>query len=196
MKHHAMLLTLVALTTGIHGCASISDELIECEIGARNQVLAQKAWGHWSWVYDDLEFPYHFARGFKAGYRDILDGGAGCQPTLPPQCYWKPCYQTPEGKCQIHAWFDGFSHGALAAKQDGYGDLGAIPISPTARTNLQMARSEPLPQDVFFADKSNSSDSPVGLGLRETTPLLSPTPSSGNSTDSDLTLPTPVRPYE
>ena len=85
----------------------------------------------------------HFARGFKAGYRNVLEGGSGCQPTLPPECYWKACYQTPAGRCKTYAWFDGFSHGALAAKQDGYGGLGEIPISPRVKENLRLANSRP-----------------------------------------------------
>jgi hypothetical protein len=135
----AWLSLLLTLT----GCTAIYDSCIECETGMRNRVLACKAWAHWSWCYDELEHPLHFSRGFKAGYEDVLNGGAGCQPTLPPRCYWKPCFQTPEGRCKIAAWFDGFSHGAVAAQQDGYGGLGELPISPTARANL-MTRYAPV----------------------------------------------------
>lgn len=121
------------------GCNSISDMCLETEMGARDCVLAHKAWGHWSWCYDELNHPHHFAKGFRAGYEDILGGGKGCQPTIPPRCYWKPCYQTPEGQCKTQAWFDGFSHGALAAQQDGYGNLQTIPLSSTAKQNLMNA---------------------------------------------------------
>ena len=143
MRRLTIATLLMAVISGLTGCAAICDGIISMEMDARNDVLAMKAWGHWSWVYDDLEHPWHFAKGFKAGYRNILEGGSGCQPTIPPQCYWKPCYQTLEGKCKTHAWFDGFSHGALAAKQDGYGDMGQIPISPTARANIEAARRRP-----------------------------------------------------
>ncbi|MEZ6042713.1 MAG: hypothetical protein R3C20_19620 [Planctomycetaceae bacterium] len=112
-------------------------------MSVRNFVLAQKAWGEWSWCYEDLDYPLHFAKGFKDGYRNILEGGNGCQPTLPPKCYWKPQFQSPEGRCKTTAWFDGFSHGALAAQQDGYGSLQEIPISPTARANLMTRLSTP-----------------------------------------------------
>lgn len=77
-----------------------------------------------------------FCQGFRAGYENILAGGKGCQPTLPPRLYWKPCYQNPEGQCKIQSWFDGYSHGALAAQQDGYGNLQTIPMSSTARQNF------------------------------------------------------------
>jgi hypothetical protein len=123
------------------GCATYQECIIDHEIQIRNHVLSQKAWGEWSWCYDELDEPFHFAKGFKAGYRDILEGGKGCQPTLPPQCYWKPYYQSPAGRCKINAWFDGFSHGALAAQQDGYGSLQEIPMSPGARMNLEAANA-------------------------------------------------------
>lgn len=134
-----MSLLLVSAT----GCTAIQDSCIEAETSMRNHVLASKAWAHWSWCYDDLDYPAHFAKGFKAGYEDVLAGGKGCQPTLPPRWYWKPCYQSPEGRCKIAAWFDGFSHGAVAAQQDGYGNLGELPLSPTARANM-MTRNAPV----------------------------------------------------
>ena len=118
------------------GCNSISDMCLEKEMACRNHVLAMKAWGTWSWCYDELDYPRDFASGFRAGYENILAGGKGCQPTLPPRLYWKPCYQNPEGQCKTQAWFDGYSHGALAAQQDGYGNMQTIPISSTARQNF------------------------------------------------------------
>jgi len=134
-------LTLLLLSAT--GCSALQDQVIDCETSIRNHVLAQKAWGEWSWCYDELDYPYHFAKGFKAGYRNILEGGNGCQPSLPPKCYWKPHYQSPEGRAQIAAWFDGYSHGALAAEQDGMGSIGHLPISPTARANI-IAKKAPV----------------------------------------------------
>ncbi len=153
MKYGKTLLLTLTVSAGMFGCSAMNDGIISCEMEIRNHVLAQKAWGHWSWCYDNLDFPFHFAKGFKDGYRNILSGGNGCQPTLPPKCYWKPAYQTPEGNCKIHAWFDGFSHGVLAANQDGYGALGEIPISPTARANLEQARKRPT-EDMFYAEEA------------------------------------------
>ncbi len=118
------------------GCNSISDMCLEKEMSCRNHVLAYKAWGEWSWCYDELQYPHHFAKGFRAGYENILAGGKGCQPTLPPRWYWKPCFQCPEGQSQIQAWFDGYSHGALAAQQDGYGNMNTIPMSSNSRQNF------------------------------------------------------------
>ncbi|MCA9051841.1 MAG: hypothetical protein KDA89_24050 [Planctomycetaceae bacterium] len=188
----------------LSGCASLCDEVISMEMGCRNHILAQKAWGHWSWCYDDLDHPWHFAKGFKAGYRNVLDGGSGCQPTLPPQCYWKPKYQTSEGNCQIHSWFDGYSHGALAAKQDGYGHMGEIPISPTARANIEASRMR-RPPNMFAADAYGGPVPDMGLPDEdgetrelnspdaERRPLI-PSPGNGNSESGERTI--PLRPYE
>jgi hypothetical protein len=140
------------------GCSALQDCVVDKEIAIRNHCLAQSAWGEWSWCYDDLNEPFHFACGFKAGYRNILEGGNGCQPTLPPKCYWKPKYQSPDGRCKINAWFDGYSHGALAAQQDGYGSLQEIPMSPTARMNLE-SRFAPPQQNPYV--NAHGSPGPV-----------------------------------
>jgi hypothetical protein len=102
-----------------------------------------EAWARWSWCYDDLTHPRDFSAGFRAGYHDILNGGAGCQPTLPPRSYWKACYRNAEGHCKVNAWFEGFSHGALAAQKDGASTYGHIPLSPTAHGNLAKANEAP-----------------------------------------------------
>lgn len=204
MKIKSKLLLFCLLVTSISGCSSMFDSVISCEMGIRNKVLAQKAWGHWSWCYDNLDYPYHFAKGFKAGYQDVLRGGSGCQPTLPPQCYWKPTYQTPEGRSKTNSWFDGFSHGALAAQQDGYGNMGEIPISPTARANIEASRQRHNGNSLGAATLQGQPLSPIAM----------PPASQGNfdaqppqPLDVDGVVPTgpvgqdptqipPVRPYE
>ncbi len=135
------LLLLLSLT----GCASISDRWHNPGTCVKNKCRAHHAWCKWCWCYDDVDHRHHFGKGFRAGYRDVLEGGKGCQPTLPPRCYWKSCYQTCEGREKVNAWFDGFSHGALAAQQDGVANWNQIPLSPTARMNLRMAGAPPQP---------------------------------------------------
>ena len=196
MKRITIGMLLLAITISFSGCASIGDGIISCEMSIRNHILAQKAWGHWSWCYDKLDYPAHFAKGFKDGYRNVLDGGNGCQPTLPPQCYWKPQFQTSEGRCKINTWFDGFSHGALAAEQDGYGALGEIPISPTARTNIETARRQPA------TNMYNNIHTEDGLGGVEggliLNPPITPRPAGDDlqPIENGISEPVPVRPYE
>ncbi len=197
MKRQALLLLVTAIM-GISGCTSLCDGVVNMEMDCRNKILAQKAWGHWSWCYGDLAHPWHFARGFKAGYKNVLEGGSGCQPTLPPQCYWKPGFQTPEGHGKIHAWFDGFSHGALAAKQDGYGSLGELPISPTARTNMELARTKPT-SEMFYGDHVGSGAVGIGTPIPEhgNIPLVNPPIGTEVDTEIDpMSIQPPARPYE
>ena len=195
MKRITNVLLLLAMTAGFSGCSAMFDGVVSCEMELRNCVLAQKAWGHWSWCYNELDYPFHFAKGFKAGYKDVLEGGPGCQPTLPPQCYWKPTYQTPEGRCKINAWFDGFSHGVLAAHQDGYGALGEIPISPTARQNLEL-NSTPRPDTRFHNDGYTEGPVPAEIPGGLTHPPAPPA-DTVPSVDGTQSKPlTPVRPYE
>jgi len=143
---------LAVLFLSAAGCSAIQDHCISFETSTRNCVLSEKGWLRWSSCYDQTDHKFHFAKGFKEGYQNILEGGKGCQPTLPPRSYWKPCYQTPVGRSKIAAWFDGYSHGAVAAQQDGYGNLQQLPISPTARSNW-MSRQAP-PSAACFAGMS------------------------------------------
>jgi hypothetical protein len=150
---------LALLVMSSAGCSAIQDHCITFETNTRNMVLAEKGWMNWSSCYENANYKLHFAKGFKDGYTNILEGGKGCQPTLPPRCYWKPQFQTPEGRAKTNAWFEGYSHGAVAAQQDGYGSLQQLPISPTARANL-MARQAP-PSASCFEGMSKQGMDPV-----------------------------------
>lgn len=199
MKRITIAMMFLAFGIGLSGCASMTDSVVSCEMGIRNRVLAQKAWGHWSWCYDEIDHPFDFATGFKAGYRDILQGGSGCQPTLPPRCYWKPQHQTPVGRSKTHAWFDGFSHGALAAKQDGYGDMGQIPISPTAQANLDRAR-QPRTANNIYSQGYGTGVSDGGLQMGPSEPIQLGPPTVPGVKDMPAAappaIPVPLRPYE
>ncbi|MCP4788113.1 MAG: hypothetical protein GY903_13370 [Fuerstiella sp.] len=195
MKRLTTATLLMAIVSGLTGCSAISDCCISVETDIRNDVLAMKAWGHWSWAYDDLAYPWHFAKGFKEGYRDVLNGGKGCQPTIPPQHYWKPCYQSMEGKNKINSWFDGFSHGALAAAQDGYGDMGQIPISPTAKANLESSRRRPAPN---MLEGGGQTGVPIAVDATPDEVLVDPTDDSADPLvlPDDPSRPIQLRPYE
>jgi hypothetical protein len=163
---------LALLLMSSAGCNAIQDHCINFETDTRNMVLAEKGWLNWSSCYKGINYRTHFAKGFKDGYTNVLEGGKGCQPTLPPRCYWKPQFQTADCRAKINAWFDGYSHGATAAQQDGLGSLQQLPISPTARANL-MARQAP-PSASCFSGMSK---------LEDTDPVHHPDVHGENSVD-------------
>jgi hypothetical protein len=59
-----------------------------------------------------------FKAGFKAGYRFANCGGDACQPPGPSH-FWSAGGMTEQDQRDARAWCDGFTHGTLAAQQDG-----------------------------------------------------------------------------
>lgn len=181
------------------GCTGIQDCVDEKCNSIHTELTGMEAWARWSWCYDDLTHPKDFAGGFRAGYQDILNGGAGCQPTLPPKNYWKSCYRTPEGHCRINAWFEGFSHGALAAQQDGADSYGHIPLSPTAQGNFENAMQENVEYDWSTSQAPPSPSGSVLPQMDTGTEYSAPRAMDvmpGGSVPLDTVPAPPVRSYE
>ena len=72
-----------------------------------------------------------FMDGFLEGYHDMLQGGDGCLPVVPPRKYWSWKYQSAGGAATVNDWFDGYSGGVAAAKEDGLAEISKIPIAST-----------------------------------------------------------------
>ena len=156
-------------------------------------LTGMEAWARWSWCYDELTHPKDFASGFRSGYQDVLNGGSGCQPTLPPKTYWKACYRNAQGNSKVNAWFEGFSHGVLAANQDGAAAYGSIPLSPTAQANWETSQRPPTEIDWSGtttppAPTPGATNSDFAPGPVEPAPAAPVTP--------EPSLPSPVRDYE
>ena len=135
-----ILLALLFGTT-FSGCASFYDCYDENTMSVRNHVLAKQAWMRWQWCYADMPCHGDFGRGFRDGYIDGINGVPNCQPVLPPRRYWSVKYQSADGHCHVNAWYNGYSHGHLAALKDGYGEVSRIPMSPSARQNMLQAQA-------------------------------------------------------
>lgn len=120
----AASLCLLSLASGC--LYEIRDEFVDCEISVRNHRRAYMTWRRCMPVYESMDHFYDFKYGFIEGYKAAANGGNGCPPTLPPASYWKVPYQTEEGRAMTNTWFDGYSHGALAAEADGIADLNRI----------------------------------------------------------------------
>jgi hypothetical protein len=118
MPRQRILASLLMLM--MTGCLyEIRDEIIDFEFRFKNYGEARAAWRQCSTVYASTEHYSDFRKGFMAGYEDVSFGSNGCPPSLPPARYWKARYGSEVGKAKTNAWFDGYSHGALAAEADG-----------------------------------------------------------------------------
>jgi hypothetical protein len=109
------------------GCHEIRDGIDDKMIASQNRRYATQAWKRSKDAYDHVDYYKDFRTGFCDGYFDVAMGGNGCQPALPPRDYWGAKYQNPEGQHRIMAWFNGYSHGALAAQQDGIAYWNRLP---------------------------------------------------------------------
>jgi hypothetical protein len=179
-------------------CHQVQDCIDEQVTGCRNSHLARCAWLHSRGNYvdcrDDL---WDFGAGFRYGYADILNGGRGCPPAVPPRCYWGCCYHNASGKCAIAAWYDGYHHGAAAALADGYGSsYGALPssmdlyqqcakrpvqldvdqykaaMSAAAEAQPGTIDPDPLPDDFMEPGRPGLPDEPYSPATLETPPEL------------------------
>jgi hypothetical protein len=120
-----LLMTLAAWATG---CAQFEEYADENLIASRNTYITKMAWKCRKDAYGNDCNIQHIRDGFHAGYLDILSGGAGCVPALPPSRYWGPCFQNPAGRAKIEAWYRGFSDGVAAARDDNANLYSEIPV--------------------------------------------------------------------
>lgn len=158
---------LVLVLASASGCASMKDCVDDCMIRMRNCRSARGAWRDYEPCVRDIPHRRDFGRGFRDGYATVAGGGSICQPALPPECYWRYCHESAEGQAQMHAWFDGFSHGAAVADQDGVAQTSHIVIAPSVTPPSRRKRPPPvdlsqppadgLPPVVPFADVPDAS---------------------------------------
>lgn len=109
------------------GCLSLQEEVNGELMCLRNCSDSWHAWIYYrSNCPDESWYPHHYGKGFRAGYRNVAEGGDGCPPTLPPSCYWSVCYQSPIGQAKVEEWFRGYVFGANAARIDGVSEFNTI----------------------------------------------------------------------
>ena len=179
------LLPFVALFLSIAGCAAFQD----CEYSCAQSFRSHKAW--WCNPCERTSsIPWsHYSCGWRQGYRDVLMGGDGQCPPVPPPRYWSHKYQSCQGEAWIECWFSGYQDGANAAIALCEGGQHVVPFSHTFK------------QDCFDCLSSDMSPYPYGrtsLGLRpnrhkkdddEYPPPPPTTESEEIQTTSDLTAP-------
>lgn len=143
---------LIGLTCA-SGCASMKDCLDECMITVRNCRAARRAWKDYQPCVGEMENKRHFGRGFKDGYAEVASGGSPCVPALPPECYWRFCHESDAGQARMHAWFDGYAHGAAAAEQHGVAQASYIVIAPSIMPPSLRKRPKPNSRQPVMADE-------------------------------------------
>jgi hypothetical protein len=152
------------------GCQSLMQDVDDSLLCVRNCSDSWHAWKYYRTACpDESWYPHHYGKGFRAGYRNVAEGGDGCPPTLPPSCYWSVCYQNPAGQAKVQEWFRGWVFGANAARIDGVADYNQI---MTSERLFGRCGPQSAPGDVHYTDHGSgwSSDG------NHTTPT--PTPAS------------------
>jgi len=129
MKRYRILPCLVVLSLATGCLSQIRDEFDDTRVAYFNHNLAWMAYRESSDCYQYIDCPKSFKLGFEAGFIAVANGGNGCPPVFPPSSKifslaWLDD-GTPEDR--RNAWYDGYSHGVLAANQTGAADINRIP---------------------------------------------------------------------
>jgi hypothetical protein len=157
MRRLSVLFVVVCLALG--GCQfpvyivnNLSYEVCRCLDDSKNkQDIAKLAEQNWkrtvcgSNEHEPHSEDYH--AGFIEGFSYfVFRGGDGEPPPVPPQCYWKESFRTPEGQVRVQNWFNGFRVGAQTAREGNYRSLELLPLSrPLQNEQLETNRPhEPI----------------------------------------------------
>ncbi len=148
-----------AMVSPMVGCRSyqfaVGDAVM---LSYRDMVWARRAY---NLRFGNLDRPYgeHFYNGFCAGYADVMNGGDGYVPALPPVSYRTPRFQSTDGLQCVNAWFEGYPAGVKAAKQENVGDLNQVPISKMMEAAIDMEnRSKDTPRAVTKVERDPKVD--------------------------------------
>ena len=139
MIYLARISLILAVSALLCGCSlyqvvepivvQVVDCVDETAAGVRDDVYAELAWMRWHKQFRNEAYCLDFGEGFKSAYVDVLNGGSGEAPALPPHRYWRRWYECAEGREMAQAWFTGYYHGGIAAQQDGAGIWYATPLN-------------------------------------------------------------------
>jgi hypothetical protein len=120
----AALLTVLAAALGA-GCQATDIAWHQATFSITEHRAAEKAWRNRRWMYEGIPCKVSFKDGFVAGYRFARGGYDSCEPPMPKH-YWRINGVTDEDRQRAQAWTDGFTHGTLAAQQDGCATQSAL----------------------------------------------------------------------
>ena len=151
MKKYFALLGIF-LMTFVSGCFyELRDEISECKISWQNKFAAKSAWRDTRGACMGIDCPHSFKEGFMAGYIAVTDGGTGCPPAIPMiDCHNHMWLDRCSESQKMEAWYDGYEHGAMAARETGMADVNRM----TTRT------PQATPIDYSMRGESHLNSSP------------------------------------
>lgn len=100
-----------ALFLSLCGCTSLAD----CKYELRQKIRTSQAWHEFDGCNDQC-FTCDYHDGWKKGYYDVLTGGDGRPPVVPPKRYWKPPVFAEHDPTRQNDWYTGYQDGAACAK--------------------------------------------------------------------------------
>lgn len=149
---------LIVLTLSIllafSGCRAYLEPIIyneaidETFVSVQNYLHARSAWNAREHCFEEQPHLYDFRAGFYRGYQDVASGKDGCTPLFPPRRYWNWYNRNAKGYARIQAWFAGYPHGVIAAREEGAGLYTTIPTEP-AITRAITEHLEPNPAQQY-----------------------------------------------
>lgn len=100
---------------------------------------ADVAWNEFCTKNSQETFSRDYHSGYLSGFiYSALRGGNGEPPAVPPECYWKESFRTPEGQARVQNWFNGYRQGAQTALIGGYRDRELLPLSRPLQEETRM----------------------------------------------------------
>lgn len=100
-----------ALFLSLSGCTALSD----CKYEMGQKIRTGQAWHEFDGCNEQC-FTCDYRDGWKKGYYDVLTGGDGRPPVVPPKKYWKPPVLTEHDPSRQNDWYTGYQDGAACAK--------------------------------------------------------------------------------
>jgi len=100
-----------ALFLSLSGCTAMSD----CKYEMGQKIRTGQAWHEFDGCNEQC-FTCDYRDGWKQGYYDVLTGGDGRPPVVPPKKYWKPPVFAEHDPSRQNDWYTGYQDGASCAK--------------------------------------------------------------------------------
>ncbi len=100
-----------ALFLSLSGCTALSD----CKYELGQKIRTKQAWHEFDGCNEQC-FTVDYQSGWKKGYYEVLTGGDGRPPLVPPKKYWKPPVFVEHDPSLKNDWYIGYQDGAASAK--------------------------------------------------------------------------------